>query len=421
MNLFKKGAPSSEESRAATGLIFLCWLVYTCSYVGKVNYAANINGVMEYFSVDHAEAGFVGTAFFFAYGAGQVFNAFMCKKYNVKLMVFVSMITSGTVNLAVGLCPDFEIIKYLWIINGFSLSILWPSLIRLLSETVSAKNMSKATVAMGTTVAIGTLFIYGLSSVYATFTDFRMAFFTAAAILIGVGFIWIFSVTPAINGASRTNTDKDEVILSRQERKKTGILPTVALSCILLAFYGIATNLIKDGLITWVPSILKESFGTGDSLSIVLTLALPIVSVFGNVLAVNTHKRIKDFVLMCSLFFAVAGAILGAVTYGFSKSAIIPSLVGFAAVCFLVSACNSVITSIFPLFMKSKLNSGFIAGILNGFCYVGSTLSSYGLGRIADERGWSAVLWVLLSVCAATAIAAGIYTVLRTILRKKEA
>ena len=55
-------------------LIVLCWLIYTCSYIGKLNYAASINQVMVFYKVSHAEAGLVSTFFFFAYGVGQVVN-----------------------------------------------------------------------------------------------------------------------------------------------------------------------------------------------------------------------------------------------------------------------------------------------------------------------------------------------------------
>ena len=54
--------------------------------------------------------------------------------------------------------------------------------------------------------------------------------------------------------------------------------------------------------------------------------------------------------------------------------------------------------------MRGKVNSGFYAGILNGFCYVGSTISSYGLGYVAEHYGWTAVFWLLIAVCALVAI-----------------
>ena len=74
-----------------------------------------------------------------------------------------------------------------------------------------------------------------------------------------------------------------------------------------------------------------------------------------------------------------------------------------------MSGVNNVITSMAPLYWKDKVNSGKIAGILNGFCYLGSTLSSYGLGLVSDMGGWNAVLILLLSLCILCVIMAVIY------------
>lgn len=52
-----------------------------------------------------------------------------------------------------------------------------------------------------------------------------------------------------------------------------------------------------------------------------------------------------------------------------------------------------------------------LAGILNGFCYLGSTISSYGLGAVADASGWRAVFVLLLSVGCAVTLIGGIYLI----------
>ena len=72
-------------------------------------------------------------------------------------------------------------------------------------------------------------------------------------------------------------------------------------------------------------------------------------------------------------------------------------------ICFALTSClmagvNNIIPSMVPLEMKDKINSGKLAGILNGFCYLGSTISAYGLGKIADLFGWTNVFTTLLIV-----------------------
>lgn len=402
---------------ASTLIILLCWLVYSISYTGKVNYSANINEVMSFYKVDHSSAGLVSTFFFFAYGIGQVLNGIFCKKYNLKYMVFSSLVISGTINLIVGLTNNFTLIKYLWLINGVSISILWPSVIRLLSETIDSKTMPKASVIIGTTVALGTFLTYLFSALFVNL-NFKISFFLPATLFFIVAMIWIFSFTSLTTKAKQEMSE--EVLHSTQKVENSNFNKlALTLSICILAFYGITTNLIKDGLTTWIPSILKEQYRLDSSISIILTLALPIVATFGNVFAIKVHSKISDFVLQCALMFLISGIIIGGVIAGIELNSFVITLIGFTIVSFLISSCNSLITSIFPLFMKGKVNSGRIAGVLNGFCYIGSTISSYGLGAIADNFGWIKVFWVLLAVCVVVLIVGAIYLLIKKSINKK--
>ena len=409
-----------KKITAGFALLLLCWLVYACSYIGKVNYAANINQIMDFYHVDHSSAGLVSTFFFFAYGVGQIVNGLCCKKYNLKWIIFASLLTSGAVNLIVGISDNFTFIKYLWMINGFSMSVLWPSLIRLLSESLPQKDMPRASMLMGTTVATGTFIVYGLSALFVKI-NFRLTFYVATAVFFVVACVWILFVSGLVKKSKEEWDEEKDLPTAVKERgrRETFGKSALLLMIITLGVYGVATNLIKDGLTTWIPSILKEQYSLDSSFSIILTLLLPVVSIFGNAFAVNVHKKISDYVLQCAVMFLCAGGIIGVVIGCVSLNQFWLTLLGFTIVCFLVSSCNSVITSIFPLFMKRQLNSGFIAGILNGCCYVGSTLASYGLGVVADNHGWIAVFWVLLAVCIAVCVIAGAYSLIKKNLMRK--
>jgi OPA family glycerol-3-phosphate transporter-like MFS transporter len=205
-----------KKLSASGGLIFLVWLVYATSYLGKVNYSANITQIVTHFGVSKSEAGLVPTMFFFAYGAGQVINGLLCKHYPIRWMIPGSLLVSATINLIVGLTPNFAIIKWLWMVNGFALSVLWPCLIRLSSESFSQKSLGKSVVAWGTTVASGTLVIYGLSSIFATFNGFRLAFFTAAIADGAVAVFWFFRFKALQN---RALAEKNSEVLPENARQ----------------------------------------------------------------------------------------------------------------------------------------------------------------------------------------------------------
>ncbi len=405
-------------------LIFLGWLIYSFSYLGKVNFNANITLIMKEYGITKAQAGVIPTFFFFAYGAGQVVNGLFCRKYNIKWMIAGSLFLSGIINLAIALGAPFHLIKWMWMVNGFALSVLWPTVIRLLSESLPGKALGSSSVIMGTTVAVGTFIIYGLSSLYAKiFNSFKPAFYTAAIAVIAVSVIWllVYKKAVAMSKSEKKNEENTpdikaiepgKISIGKVERK------LLYLTIGVLAFTAIGVNLIKDGLGTWVPAILKDEFNMDDSLSILLTLLLPMVAILGNAFALNIHRKIPDYVNQCGITFsAIAITILGIIGFLKLEFAVL-MLITLVIANFLASSLNSLITSIFPMFMRGKVNSGMFAGILNGFCYVGSTMSSYGLGVIADKAGWTAVFLTLVSFSALVCIVWGGYHTARYFIKK---
>lgn len=391
----------------STLLIALCWLAYACSYIGKLSYNANINPIREAYGISYADAGTVSTFFFFVYGIGQVVNGIMCKKYSIKPVVFTSLIVASAMNFLMVTVGDFSVMKYLWLVNGAAMSFLWTSLIRLLSETLPTRDIGKSVIAMGTTVATGTFIVYGLSAVFTATVGFKATFYIAAAIMTAVAFVWIFSFDGLVKPLREERAMEAVASQIGGEEKKKGGLGALGMLLAVLAFFSVSDNLAKDGLTSWTPSILKSLYETPDWLSILLTLLLPVMAALGAMVAVRIQRLTGNFVTTCTLLFGASALMIGVVIIFISTSQIVLTVACFAIVSCLMSAVNNVVTSMVPLNMKDKVNSGLLAGVLNGFCYLGSTVSSYGLGSVADELGWLAVFYVLLGViglCAAVGI-----------------
>lgn len=74
-----KGNSKAEASDGAYLLIFLGWLVYTVSYLGKVNYSANITQMVDYYQISKSRGRNGSFIFLFAYGIGQVVNGCFAK------------------------------------------------------------------------------------------------------------------------------------------------------------------------------------------------------------------------------------------------------------------------------------------------------------------------------------------------------
>lgn len=377
-------------------LIAICWLVYTCSYIGKLSYNANIVQIGPAFGVTKDECGMVSSFFFFAYGIGQVVNGFFCKKYNIKYVIFGSLTVASAMNFLVTVIESFALIKYVWLVNGIAMSFLWTALIRLLSEELHDEDMNKAIIAMGTTVATGTFIVYGISALFSVIADYRLTFILAASTMLISAFLWLISFNKLTKREKKVSVEATEHPMHIPEKSKhNSSVPLIA----VLAFFAVANNFTKDGLTAWTPDILKNTYSTPDWLSILLTLLLPTLAILGTVVAVNLQKKTKNFVLSVTLLFAVSTVLIILVLLLVSSKSLLAATVAiFGIISCLMAGVNNIITSMVPLSLKAGGNSGKIAGILNGFCYLGSTISSYGLGLIAEMFNWIAVFITLIGV-----------------------
>lgn len=380
--------------------IFLCWLAYTAAYLGRYSYSSNITAIMDDFGVSHADTGLVTTCFFFAYGIGQVVNGLLCKRYHARWVIAFALIASSVLNLAVFLGAPFSWLKYLWLCNGAVQSMLWPTLISGLSRVLAEADLQKSVVAMSTTVPFGTFLIYGLSALLAISGRYEFSFLFAAAVMLAAGAAWFF----AYPGAFRPGGEERAVSTAAPSSRKAGA--SLAVTVAVLGLFAVANNLVKDGLTTWAPSILRERFGLHESLSIFLTLLLPMLGMLGAACNTLLEKKIHSFISLSGVWYLLTALCMGAALWFVNTSLWGVVLMAFGCVSLFMHGVNNAITSMAPLYMREQINSGLLAGLLNGCCYVGSTLSSYGLGVVADRFGWGGVFLLLLGVSCVPAVIA---------------
>lgn len=390
---------NSLSNKKSNFLIFLCWAAYTCAYVARLNYNASMVEILSQLGTTKEQAGMVSSFFFFAYGAGQLINGLLSKRYNTKYSVAIALVASSIVNLSMTFCQDINSMKYLWLLNGAFQSILWSSLIKTLSDNLADNKLSKAVMVMSTTVASGTFTAYGLAALFSYLKmSWTSIFYVSSAVVGFVAVLWFI-------GMSTVQKSKAIAIKSvRASKNNLKLTPVFAVSIAVILISAITNGFIKDGVTTWVPSILKEEFGVPSSLSIIITLILPVISIFGTTLVNLLHKKEKNENVLCGIFYSSTLILIALIIFTVNLKSAPLTLALFAGIACLMSAVNNVITSVVPLYSRDKIDSGLAAGLLNTFCYVGSTMSTTLLGRIADTKGWNDVFICILIFTAVSFI-----------------
>ena len=238
-------------------LIIICWIAYTFAQLGRYSYASNVTLIMDRFAVEHAEASLPATLFFFAYGIGQICVGFLCHKFNRKLLVVSALIISGIINFIIFFGAPFITIKYMWLLNGFAQANLWPVMLLIIRENVSGKRLATAGVVMSIASTGGRFAAMGLCAVFAINTEmFMYCFFTAGVLLVAVAIVFLFSTGKIKKPDIIIKAKNTEHNVPKQKiDKKTVIL------LLLLGEFSLAGHAISGGLQSWVPAIIKESYG----------------------------------------------------------------------------------------------------------------------------------------------------------------
>ena len=382
-------------------IIALSWLAYTVAYIGRLNFNAYIEPIRNQLGASKTALGLVSSFFFFSYGAGQLFHGIMSKKYNPRYSVAVALTGSAAVNISMSFCSDAATMKYLWLFNGFFQSILWSSVIKMLADTLDEEMLPKAILAMSTPPALGTFIAYGMAALLSSAgASYKTVFIIPAVLLLISGAAWF-----VLTGKAERQLEADGTPAAEKgERSRLSLSPAFIVGAVLLLLTAITNGFIRDGVTTWTPSILKERYSLNESFSILITVILPLIAVGGAWLSTRLHKRWKNTsALNAGLYLAEAAVLLGVFLSARSSALKSPVLLitMFSISAMIMSAVNNIITSIIPLYMRSKFSSGLLAGVLDTFCYVGSSLSTGLLGYISDKGSWNGVFLCLFVFAAA--------------------
>ena len=413
----------------ATFLILLSCLTYSTAYVGRLCYGANLLSIRIDFGIDQAVAGTVSSFYFFSYAAGQLINAFIAKYCNPKYTVTVAMIVSALCNLGLALSPSIEPMKYIWLVNGLAQSMLWCNILNIQSRFLSNKDIGRCIIWNCMTYSIGTFASYGVSALLNELgISWRAVFFFAFVSVFTVGLTWFFGVRRTEyafhhDGAVlEAEPETQNTPASATPTKKITLFTPYFIFVFVFACIGAACAVfIRDGVVTWLPSILEHDFGVKESLSILLTMILPEISLLGAFLVKWLKKYLHSHLFLECILFAVSAISVFSIILLYSKKNTILTLLFFAIMYLMVCGIVNVTTSLIPFSIRKYGNVGSISALLDACCYAGAVCSTYAFGAIADHSGWEAVIKIAALVAAVSAafVLAGSILAKRTPLTKE--
>jgi OPA family glycerol-3-phosphate transporter-like MFS transporter len=208
-----------------------------------------------------------------------------------------------------------------------------------------------------------------------------------------VSLVWLW-------GARKIQGLAAERLETAQEAEHTPQASTISIKRLIipsgLLFICLAIILqgtLRDGVTTWMPSYLLETFHLGSSVSILSTVILPIFSIFFIKLAAYIQRRFFTNELVCAAVIFIVGCIASAAlaicyAYGVAISMILAAIITGC-----MHGVNLILICMVPGRFERTGRVAYISGLLNFFTYVGSALSTYGIAKLSESFGWQFTIW----------------------------
>lgn len=372
-------------------LAFLFALTYMVSYITRINYGAVIVAMESdtKFSESLLSLGVTGS--FITYGAGQIISGIIGDRISPKRLVTYGLLLTVLMNTLIPFCPNPYIMAGVWCVNGFAQSFMWPPLVRLMTTLLTADDYKNATAKVSWGGNIGTMLIYLISPVLVAYLGWKSVFWGAA--LCGLIMIFIWNKWSYEIGVQKRK--KSDVQKSNDKKYK---LFTPIMIVIMVAI--ILQGMLRDGVATWMPSYIKDSYDLGDAVSILTGVVLPIFSILCIQAITKIYIKVFTNPIACATLFFGIGALSSVGIYFLSGVSIISSVGLFAILSGSMHGVNLMLVCMIPQFFEKSGKVSTVSGVINSCTYIGSAISTYGIALLSEKLGWGFTLlsWIVIAV-----------------------
>ena len=375
------------DKKQINGLAFLFAITYMVSYITRINYGAVISEIEASTSMSRALLSMAVTGSFITYGAGQIVSGFFGDRFSPKKLVLYGLITTVMMNFLIPLCSSPYLMTAVWCVNGFAQSFMWPPMVKIMTSLLSADEYKKTTVKVSWGSSCGTIAVYLVSPLIISLVGWRGVFVFSAICGLIIIFVWNkFACDVPVKEAVRTIRKSDKSLFAP------------VMLCIMLAI--ILQGMLRDGITTWMPSYIAQTYDLSNVISILTGVILPVFSIICFHITSSLHRRLFVNPILCSGVIFGAGAVAAVALYIFTGNNAALSVILSAILTGCMHGVNLILICMIPSYFTKRGNVSTVSGVLNSCTYIGSAISTYGIAALSENFGWDFTLftWLIIGV-----------------------
>lgn len=393
---------------AGTLIFVACWAAYCASYLGRINYTAALTAIVADGVFSKSHAGFIGTVYFFCYGAGQIFSGILGDRVSPYKMIGAGLAGTVCANIIMPLCSSSYItMSIIWGLNGIVQSMLWTPVLYIIATVLPEEQRSRACLHIASSFPIGSLLSYVISAAAIKFASWHFAFYIPAGIITCVLVFWCIcakKTSKILGKGEKPSLPVHENTGEKISLGKLFMISGAAVICVGILVQG----MLKDGVTSWVPTLIKEKYNVSASFSVLLSAVLPIINLSGAWFATKLYEgpfKLNETAAAAFCFALTLIPLTGILFVGHYPIAL--CVIFFALFTTLITAINHLVITLIPVRFAKYGCASTVGGIFNSCTYIGSAISTYGFGAVSEKFGWTAtvVFWIILGVIGVAACA----------------
>ena len=347
--------------------------------------------------------GIISAAYLVFYGSGQIINGFVAMKLSPRQMIPVGLVGSGVCNLLMTAAGgNTAVYVILWAANGFFCSMLWPSVIRILTRWMTKDERERSAANVSPSIPVGSIVCYLISFLLLD-SGWKNVFICSGIALCAGGMllaVYSATISPVIRGREEKAAELAGAV-SRADKPKMspGLIVTFGLWIMMAASFFNGT--LKEAVISWVPKYLSQRHGVPGSSAALISTLLPAVSVAGPYFAAFVNRRFFDNECTTVALLMGISCVSSTLILVFPGTAVAVVMLSLSSAC-MWGVNTMLMTYTTDHFSGSGLSTA-VSGVLNGTVFAASALFTFIYGRIADGAGWDITVaaWAVMGALAA--------------------
>ena len=371
-------------------------ITYMVSYITRTNYGAIVVEMVSETGFTKSALSVSLTCSFITYGIGQIITGWLGDRIQPKKLVTLGLAVTVGMNLLIPFCTAPWQMWIIWSFNGFAQAFMWPPIVRLMASAFNEDEYRRGSVLTSYGGSMGTIAVFLISPILIAFMGWRSVFWFSAICGLIMIFFWNRWCICLPHSSARVVTNASD------KTHHSGKLPiTPMLLLIMLAI--VLQGCLRDGVTTWTPSYISETYHLGNEIAILSSVILPIFSMACHSFAGWLNKRFFKNVLTCAGIMFAIGAVATSVLYFVTGGSAIGSILAMAVLVGSMHGVNLILICMVPHYYKDSGCVSLVSGLLNSCTYVGSALSTYGVALLTEQIGWTSTigLWALIALAGA--------------------